>query len=138
MHPFHTLPVELFLDIVDLLTPEAFINFVFADYPLLRSYGLAPALSSARVAHLIRQTRMPTLFQLLPFPAEITLKVLSHFRPIELMNFVMANYQHMALQGIAPTLTPETIQQLRRSVHSDICGRAKSAFGCRNTIHEGT
>lgn len=117
-HPFYNLPAELVLDIIDLLPPDSFINFVFANYPLLRSYGLAPALSSARLSYLTRQTRIPTHFQLLPFPPEINLQVLSYLRPFDLMNFVMANYQHMALQGIAPPLTAVTIQQLRRAVDS--------------------
>lgn len=118
LHPFYTLPHELILDIIDLLPPDSFINFVFANYPLLRLHGLAPALSSARVSYLVRQTRIPTHFQLLPFPPELNLQVLRYFRPLDLMNFVMANYQHMAAQGIAPPLTAVTIQQLRRSVSS--------------------
>ena len=118
-NPFYTLPAELVLDIVDLLPSDALINFIFAIYPLLRSHGLAPTLSAARLAYLVRQTRTPTHFQhfqLLPFPTEITLQVLSHVRPNDLMNFVLANYQHMAFLGIAPRLTPITIQQLRRAV----------------------
>ncbi|KAL1311097.1 hypothetical protein AAFC00_001304 [Neodothiora populina] len=116
LHPFYTLPAELVLDIVDMLPPDAFINFVFANYPLLRAYGLAPTLSSARISYLVRQTRIPTHFQLLPFPPEINLQILRCFQPIDLMNFVMANYQHMTRQGIAPPLTPETVYQLRRSI----------------------
>lgn len=116
-HAFYTLPPELLLSIVDFLPPDAFVNFVFAIYPLLRSYGLAPALSSTRLGHLVRQTRIPIHFQLLPFPPEITLQVLTHVRPFDLVNFVMANYQHMTLLGIAPRLTPVTIHQLRRAVH---------------------
>ncbi|KAF1353447.1 hypothetical protein BDV97DRAFT_367053 [Delphinella strobiligena] len=119
-HPFYTLPAELVLDIVDLLPPDAFINFVFANYPLLRAYGLAPALSSARISYLVRQTRIPAHFRLLPFPSEINLQILSYVRPVDLLSFVMANYQNMASQGIAPPLTPETIQQLRRAVHPSL------------------
>lgn len=115
--------MELVLDIVDLLPPDASVNFVFANYPLLCSYGLAPALSSTRLAYLARRARespsdaqTSVHFQLLPFPPEITLQVLAYVRPIDLMNFVMANYQHMVFLGIAPHLTPPTVQQLRRAV----------------------
>lgn len=118
-HPFYSLPPELILDIVDLLSPDAFINLAFANYPLLLTHGLAPALSSSTIAHLARQTRITTHLQLLPFPAEVTLQILSHLKPIDIMNYVVANYQRLATQGIAPTLTPETIQQLRRSVRTD-------------------
>ncbi|GAB7351321.1 hypothetical protein MBLNU459_g1733t1 [Dothideomycetes sp. NU459] len=116
-YPFYTLPSELILDIVDMLPPDAFINFAFANYPLLFAYGLAPGLSPATVSHLARQTRITTHLQLLPFPAEVTLQILSRLKPIDIMNYVLANYQNLAAQGIAPALTPETIQQLRRSAH---------------------
>lgn len=118
-HPFYSLPSELILDIVDLLPPDAFINLAFANYPLLLAYGLAPGLSSATVSHLARQTRITTHLQLLPFPAEVTLQILRQLKPIDIMNYVLANYQRLATQGIAPALTPETIQQLRRSIRTN-------------------
>lgn len=41
-----------------------------------------------------------------------------HLRPIDIMRFVVANYQDLARQGIAPSLTPETIMQLRNAVRA--------------------
>lgn len=70
-HPFYTLPSELILDIVDYLPADAFINFAFANYPLLNSYGLAPALSQPRIRYITTQTHIPALFPLLRMPAEI-------------------------------------------------------------------
>lgn len=70
-HPFYTLPSELILDIVDYLPADAFINFAFANYPLLNSYGLAPALSQPRIMYITTQTRIPALFPLLRMPPEI-------------------------------------------------------------------
>lgn len=115
-HPFYTLPTELIFEIIGLLPPDAFINFAFANYPLLLTYGLAPSLTPDRFSYLVRQTRITNHFQLLPFPSEVIMQILSRLRPIDLLNFVMANYQTMAARGIAPALTPETIQQLRRSI----------------------
>jgi len=115
-HPFYNLPLELILDIIDLLAPDAFINFAFANYPLLLRRGLVPQLSSARVAALVSQTNINQHFQLLPFPAEITLQIISHLKPIDMMRFVLANYAELERQGIAPSLTTETLAQLQGSV----------------------
>lgn len=117
-HPFYSLPSELILDIVDLLPPEAFINFAFANYPLLHSYGLAPALSTPRVVYLTTQTQIPALFPLLRIPPEIMLHVMRNLKPIDIMRFAVANYQDLARQGIAPPLSAQTIQQLRNAVRA--------------------
>lgn len=96
VHPFYSLPAELVLDIIDYLPPEGFINFVFANYPLLVSYGLAPALSQPRITYITTQTQLPALFPLLQTPAEINLQIMSHLRPLDTMRFVLANYQILA------------------------------------------
>jgi len=115
-HPFYNLPSELILDIVDFLPPEAFINFVFANYPLLHAYGLAPALSQPRVLYITTQTRIPALFPLLRLPPEIMLHVMRNLRPLDIMRFAVANYQDLARQGIAPPLSASTVGQLRHAV----------------------
>lgn len=115
-HPFYTLPSELILDIVDLLSPDSFINFAFANYPLLHAYGLAPALSPPRVTYITTQTRIPALFPLLRMPAEIMLHIMRNLKPIDIMRFVVANYQDLARSGIAPPMTPEIEQELRNIV----------------------
>nr|OQO29136.1 hypothetical protein B0A51_02720 [Rachicladosporium sp. CCFEE 5018] len=112
-HPFYAMPSELIFDIVDLLPPEAFINLAFANYPLLSANGLAPALSRPRVAYITTNTRLPALFPLIRMPAEITLQIMRHLRPLDVMRFVVANYQDLARQGIAPPMTAEMISQLR-------------------------
>lgn len=117
-HPFYTLPSELILDIVDFLPPESFINFAFANYPLLHSYGLAPALSRPRVIYITTQTQIPALFPLLRMPAEIMLHIMRHLKPIDIMRFVVANYQDLARQGIAPPLTAATVMQLKNAVRA--------------------
>ncbi|CZT23531.1 uncharacterized protein RCC_09245 [Ramularia collo-cygni] len=123
-HPFYTLPAELILDIVDYLPADAFINFAFANYPLLNSYGLAPALSRPRILYITTRTRIPALFPLLRMPPEIMLHIMRHLKPIDIMRFVVANYQDLARQGIAPALTPETILQLRNAIRVRLLGGA--------------
>lgn len=115
-HPFYSLPPELILDIIDLLPPEAFINFSFANYPLLHAHGLAPALSQPRISYITSRTGLPTLFRLIELPAEIMLHIMRNLKPIDIMRFVVANYQDLARRGIAPPLTEETIQQLRNAI----------------------
>jgi hypothetical protein len=119
-HPFYTLPPELIFDIVDLLPAEAFINFAFANYPLLHHNGLAPSLSRPRVSYITNQTQISALFPLIRLPAEIMLSVMAYLKPIDIMRFVVANYQDLARQGIAPPLTEETVAQLRNAVQADI------------------
>lgn len=119
-HPFYALPAELILDIVDLLPPEAFINFAFANYPFLKNHGLAPALSQPRVSYITNQTQIPALFPLIRMPAEITLHIMRNLKPIDIMRFVVANYQDLARQGIAPPLTVETVGELKSAIGASL------------------
>lgn len=115
-HPFYTLPAELILNITDFLPPESFINFAFANYPLLHTHGLAPALSQPRVSYITNQTQLSTLFPLIRMPAEIMLHIMRNLKPIDIMRFVVANYQDLARQGIAPPLTVDMVRQLKNAV----------------------
>ena len=117
---FYTLPVELVLYIVDFLPPESFINFAFASYPLLRARGIAPALTRARIDYITTQTQLPAMFPLLRLPAEITLQVMSHLSPSDTMRFVVANYQDLARQGIAPRLEEATVRALQNAVEGHL------------------
>ncbi|KXT06710.1 hypothetical protein AC578_8526 [Pseudocercospora eumusae] len=115
-HPFYRLPSELISDIVDLLPPEAFINFAFANYPLVRAFGLAPVLSRRRVDYVTTRTQIPALFPLLNVPPELMLQILQQLKPIDVMRFVIANYRELARQGIAPVLTRETELELKKAL----------------------
>lgn len=119
-HPFYSLPPELIFDIVDLLPAESFINFAFANYPLLHHNGLAPSLSRPRISYITNQTQISSLFPLIRLPAEIMLSVMHYLKPIDIMRFVVANYQDLARQGIAPPLTHETVLQLRNAVRAEL------------------
>ena len=115
-HPFYSLPAELILDIIDYLPAEAFINFAFANYPLLHRHGLAPALSPPRIRYITTSTTIRRHFPLLRMPAEIMLVIMGNLNPIDTMRFAVANYQDLARQGIAPQLMGETRRQLERAV----------------------
>ena len=117
-HPFYSLPAELVMNIVDFLPPESFINLAFANYPLLHTHGLAPGLSRPRVSYITTQTQIHTLFPLIRMPAEITLHIMQKLQPLDIMAFVVANYQDLARQGIAPPLSEETVGQLKAAVRS--------------------
>ncbi|CAK4034716.1 unnamed protein product [Lecanosticta acicola] len=129
LHPFYTLPVELILDIVDYLPAEAFINFAFANYPILHHHGLAPALSRPRIIYITTQTQIPALFPLLRMPPEIMLHIMRNLRPIDIMRFVVANYQDLARQGIAPPMTEETVNQLKNAVRARLGPGSSSPGG---------
>ena len=116
IHPFYTLPSEIIRDIVDLLEPEALISFAFADYHLMVSKGLAPVLSTDRIIRLAETTQTRVYVQVLPFPAELILHVLSLLCPIDMMRFAIANYQDLVRQGIAPVLTADMLLQLQLAV----------------------
>ncbi|KAK4954032.1 hypothetical protein LTR28_006385 [Elasticomyces elasticus] len=118
-HPFFSLPIELVLMIVDMLPPLDFIKFAFANYPLLRHFGLAPALSPTTVRYLATRTEK-LLSPNLPLPAELMLEVLRNLRkPIDVMRFVVANYQDLVRHNIAPRLTPEMLRPIRMSQFLD-------------------
>ena len=48
------------------------------------------------------------------------LSVMRYLKPIDMMRFVVANYQDLARQGIAPPLTDETIMELRNAVRVEL------------------
>lgn len=117
LHPFFRLPPELIFDIVGFLPPESFINFAFANYPLLYRSGLAPPLSPPRVTYITTQTQIPALVPLLRMPAEIVLHIMRNLRsPLDIMRFVVANYQELERQGIAPPMSAEMERQLRNAI----------------------
>jgi len=43
-----------------------------------------------------------------------------NLKPLDIMRFVVANYQDLARQGIAPELTVETVKQLRNAIGSSL------------------
>ncbi len=122
-HPLHRLPVELVLEIIDCLNAEQFIRFAFAHYPFLQCYGLVPAMSTQRLSALVKRSRLlPTFLQLVRLPTETLLEIMRHLNPIDTMRFVLANYQHLAMRGIAPRLTRTTMWSLEQACLPDKMG----------------
>lgn len=116
---FRGLPIELVLEILSYLAPDAFISFAFANYHLLVRHSLAPLLSQCTMTRLIRQAAVisknrsagPT-----PIPSEVYLYFLRNLDPVDALNYVMANYSQLARQGIAPPLSQDTLRHLSRAV----------------------
>lgn len=77
---------------------------------------MAPALSRVRIDYLVNNTQIPAMFPLFQMPAELILDIMSNLKPIDIMRFVLANYQDLARQGITPPLTADTLCQLRNAV----------------------
>lgn len=131
-HPapsFRGLPIELILEILSYLPPEALISFGFANYHLLITHSLASLLSEPTMIRLMNQaivlrmrTRttdsnpplaMPSLTSL---PSEVHLEILRNMDPTDVLNYGIANYLVLAQQGIAPPLSQDTLRRLRRAV----------------------
>ncbi|KAI5274352.1 hypothetical protein E4T47_02593 [Aureobasidium subglaciale] len=118
---FRQLPLELILMIIGPLAPDAFLSFGFANYHLLITHSLAPLLSPDTMTHLVRQSaalRTRTIGQSW-IPVEVNLQILRNLEPLDALNYAMANYLVLAQQGIAPTLSLETLRRLNRAVQHE-------------------
>ncbi|THW75251.1 hypothetical protein D6D19_04184 [Aureobasidium pullulans] len=115
---FRGLPTELILEIMSYLAPDALLSFGFANYHLLVRHPMAPLLSSCTMIRLVHQAAVPrtrTTGQL-SVPTEVNLQILRHLGPVDSLNYAMANYLILAQQGIAPSLSSETLRRLNRAV----------------------
>ncbi|CAD0024773.1 unnamed protein product [Aureobasidium pullulans] len=115
---FRGLPTELILEIMSYLAPDALLSFGFANYHLLVRHSMAPLLSPCTMIRLVHQAAVPrtrTTGQL-SVPTEVNLQILRHLGPVDSLNYAMANYLILAQQGIAPSLSSETLRRLNRAV----------------------
>jgi len=111
------LPSELIVHIVEMLPPDAFIDFAFASYALLHFYfqNLVPGLSVNDIVYLTAEGRnSESMFPRMP--PEIILQIMGHLDAFDIMSFVIADYHDLMRQGIAPTMTTSIMQGLRRVV----------------------
>lgn len=133
-HPvssFRGLPIELILEILSYLAPEALISFGFANYHLFITHSLASLLSESTMIRLMNQaivlrirtrTRMtgssppPTMPSLTSLPSEVHLQILQNMDPTDVLNYGIANYLVLAQRGIAPALSQDTLRRLHRAV----------------------
>lgn len=113
---FFRLPLELILEITERLPPQAMVNFIFANYALLHYFGLVPAMSPEQLSRLVDESRLDRIVQrLIPLPVELLLQMMENLSPRDTLMFVLANYRDLALRGIAPALSDDTISALRRT-----------------------
>jgi hypothetical protein len=122
-HParsFRGLPIELILEILSYLPPDALISFGFANYHLLITHSLASLLSRPTMIRLMNQaivlrmrtsTASPTSLS-----SEVHLQILRNMEPIDVLNYGIANYLVLAQQGIAPPLSQDTLRRLNNAV----------------------
>jgi hypothetical protein len=131
-HParsFRGLPIELILEVLSYLPPDALVSFGFANYHLLITHSLASLLSRPTMIRLMSQAivlrlrtsrtgsiSLPNLTGPMSLPSEVHLQILRNMDPTDALNYIMANYLVLAQQGIAPPLSQETLLRLNRAV----------------------
>jgi hypothetical protein len=117
-HALQTVPTELILEIISYLAPDAFLACAFANYHLLMRHCLTRCISSSTMTRLVCAAVVPSRQATngLLIPPEVSLQILQHLAPVDAMQYALANYQVLAQQGIAPRLTVEILQRLRRAV----------------------
>lgn len=133
-HPassFRGLPIELILEILSYLPPEALISFGFANYHLLITHSLASLLSESTMIRLMNQALVlrirtrtrttgssppPTMPSLTSLPSEVHLQILQNMDPTDVLNYGIANYLVLAQRGISPALSQDTLRRLHRAV----------------------
>jgi uncharacterized protein YhdP len=131
-HParsFRGLPIELILEILSYLPPDALISFGFANYHLLITHSLASLLSRPTMIRLMNQAivlrmrtsttgsaSLPGMAGPTSLPSEVHLQILRNMEPIDVLNYGIANYLVLAQQGIAPPLSQDTLRRLNNAV----------------------
>ncbi|KAH0288492.1 hypothetical protein KCU62_g5063, partial [Aureobasidium sp. EXF-3399] len=128
---FRGLPIELILEILSYLPPEALISFGFANYHLFITHSVASLLSESTMIRLMNQaivlrirtrtrttgsTPPPTMPSLTSLPSEVHLQILQNMDPTDVLNYGIANYLVLAQRGIAPALSQDTLRRLQRAV----------------------
>ena len=76
-------------------------------------------MSIQELSRLIRKSQCPSHFQLIPLPVELLLTMMRYLGPLDLMRFVLANYEDLVTHLIAPQLTEETVQVLQSACSDD-------------------
>jgi len=131
-HParsFRGLPIELILEILSYLPPDALIAFGFANYHLLITHSLAPLLSRPTMTRLMNQAIVlrlrscttgsssnPSTTGPMALPSEVHLQILRNMDLTDVLNYAIANYLVLARQGIAPPLSSNTLRRLNNAV----------------------
>jgi len=131
--PIYSLPPELILDIVGLLYPVDFVNFVFATFHLLRHHGIAPAVSTAHVCDLLLFHPQPEVFpggtpSLLTLPIELLMEIISYMNTTDMINFVLGVYQPLVTRSIARGLSSGMSAQFSVAYYQSMKRRGQCAL----------
>ncbi|MCJ1363891.1 hypothetical protein MMC16_003000 [Acarospora aff. strigata] len=104
--PIYTLPPELVLNILNMLTVAEFSSFTFAAFHLMRRHGIAPAFSTERIVTLLSPPPPRGLAAsgglLRNLPTELVLDLMQELNITDTINFLFANLQLLRDRNIAP------------------------------------
>lgn len=104
--PIYSLPPELILDILSMLSAVEFSSFTFAAYHLMRCHGIAPAFSTERIVALLSPSPSEQVMAsgglLRNLPTELILDLIQQLDITDTINFLFANYQLLRDRYIAP------------------------------------
>lgn len=104
--PIYSLPPELMLSILDMLSVVEFSRFTVAAFHLMRRHGIAPALTTERVVTLLSPPlpgQIPASGGMLRgLPTELVLALMEELNATDTVSFLLANYQLLRDRDIAP------------------------------------
>jgi hypothetical protein len=104
--PIYSLPPELILNILSMLSAVEFSSFTFAAFHLMRRHGIAPAFSTERIVTLLSpspyEQTMTSGGLLRNLPTELVLDLIQQLDITDTINFLFANYQLLRDRHIAP------------------------------------
>ena len=104
--PLYSLPPELILNILNMLSAVEFSSFTFAAFHLMRRHGIAPAFTTERIMTLLSPPPSGQFAAssglLRSLPTELVLDLMHQLDITDTINFLFANYQLLRDRNIAP------------------------------------
>ncbi|KAF1982172.1 hypothetical protein K402DRAFT_208538 [Aulographum hederae CBS 113979] len=117
---FFRMSTELQLMTLKQMTPETYISFMFASYDILSYWfpDLVPPCRPSILANLITPPRRTSALTRLP--AELLLMILKDLDMKDYMAFALSNYHALRDTGIAPVLSEETLDTLKKAMLREV------------------
>jgi len=104
--PIYSLPPELIVNILSMLSAVEFCSFTFAAFHLMRRHGIAPAFTTGRIVALLSPSPSEQIMasggRLRNLPTELVLDLMQQLDLTNTINFLFANYQLLRDRHIAP------------------------------------
>lgn len=104
--PIYSLPPELMLSILNMLSVVDFSSFTIAAFHLMRRHGIAQAFTTERVVILLSAPPSGQLAasggMLRNLPTELVLALMQELNATDSTSFLLANYQLLRDRNIAP------------------------------------